>query len=421
MNKAIRKFVISAEGAVFVLLAVLLSVINVVNFAMASDDADMITKRLAGVHGMFETDRPKDEGAPPAGMDENGMTNQNFHMKGRFRFGGFDMMGPDSPEMNFSLRYFTYSFDKEGNAEKVVFKMSAVSEEEARAWAESLINGSTGWTRVNYRYRVYKDDEKIYVTVIDQGRELLPSYRILIISVCGGLVLLICSGVILAAAARKIFKPIAESDRKQKQFITNVENEFKVPLTIINANTEIIEKQNGPAESTNIINKQVRKMTAIVKDLSSLSVFDENDMAISKVNLSDIMNRVMDSSTELFKEKNISLESQIENDIMVEGDEIVIKKALNEMIDNSLKFAKTEAVFKLQRLKNRIILRQENDTSLKDGSIDQIFDRFTMLENAQGKGGIGLGLSYVKQAVLAHNGRVSARVSSGRFVLQIDL
>lgn len=415
MNKAIKKFVISAEGAVFVLLAVLLSVINMVNFAMASDDADMITKRLAGEHGMFETDKH-----PPA--DENGNDNNgDFRMKGKFRFGDLDGMGPNSPEMNFSLRYFTYSFDKDGNSSKVVFKMSAISEEEAEQWAESLLGGSVGWTRVNYRYRVYEDGDTTYVTVIDQGRELLPSYRILIISVCGGAVLLICSALFLIAVSRKIFKPIEESDRKQKQFITNVESEFKVPLTVINANTELIEKKNGPSESTNIINKQVRKMALIVKDLSSLSVFDESDMAVSKVDLSDIMNRVIDSRSAKFAEKNIKLTAQIEPDILAEGDEDVIKRSLTEMVDNSLKFAKSDAVFKLQKLKSRIIIRQENDTDLKDGTIDQIFDRFTMLENSAGKDGIGLGLNYVKQAVLAHNGRVSAKVNSGRFILQIDL
>ena len=64
---------------------------------------------------------------------------------------------------------------------------------------------------------------------------------------------------------------------------------------------------------------------------------------------------------------------------------------------------------------------QTNDTSLADGSIDQIFDRFTTLENAKDKNTVGLGLSYVKDIVKAHNGRVSANVKDNIFTLEIAL
>ena len=102
-------------------------------------------------------------------------------------------MGPESPEMNASMRYFTYAFDSDGNAEQIAYQISAVTEEEAESWAESLADEKMGWTRGTYRYRVYEHKDKTYVTVIDQGRELLPSFRILSICVCGEvLVLILC-------------------------------------------------------------------------------------------------------------------------------------------------------------------------------------------------------------------------------------
>lgn len=405
MNKAVRKFVLSAEGAIFVLLTVLLSVINIVNFAMAGDDADHVTQRIEEQQGMFHSNTK-----PPEPRKNN-----------RFRFEGFGNMGPDSPEMDDSLRYFTISFDKDNNADTVVFKMSAISEDEAVSWAESLLSYQTGWTHVNYRYRVYESDDKTFVTVIDQGRELLASYRILVISVSGGVILLLLSLVILMVTGRRIFRPIEESDRKQKQFISNVEQEFSVPLTVINANTELIERKYGPDETTNTINKQVRRMTATVRDMSDLAVFEEKDKNISTIRLSDMLSRVIDNRIAEFEKKNVNLTCEIDEDISLEGDDNRMKRALIEIADNAVKFASKEALFSLHKHKNRIILIQENDTDLKDGSCDQVFDRFTMLENSKGTDGIGLGLSYVKQTVLAHNGRVSAKVIKGRFILQIAL
>lgn len=405
MNKALKKFVWSAEGAIFILLTVLLCVINSVNFAMASDDADHLTERIADQNGMFRNDRQL----------------RDYRKKDPFNIPGFENMGPYSPEMDYSLRYFTFAFDKDGNAENVAFKMSSISESEAESWAKTLIDGQTGWTRVNYRYRVYKIDKKMYVTVIDQGRELTSPYRILIISVSGGVVLLILSLIILMFAGRRIFRPIEESNRKQKQFIANVENEFRVPLTVINANTELIERKHGPDETTNTINKQVRRMTATVRDMSSLSVFEEKDNNISTLHLSDILSMTIDSRSAELEQKKIKLVCEIADDIAFEGDGIKLKKMFEEIVDNAVKFAGAEVVFRMQKNNNRILFTQENDTTLKDGSIDQIFDRFTMLDNAKNTEGIGLGLSYVKQIVLAHNGRINAKVENGRFILQMSL
>lgn len=415
MNKVVRKFAFFAEFAVFILLAVLLSVINMVNFAMASDDADFITQKIAQDKGMFGADRER----TPTEMQQFDQ-DENFRPGGR-KFGGFEAMGPGSPEMSSSIRYFTYAFDKDGNAQKIVFKMSAVTEDEAQEWAKGLVGNTVGWTNVNYRYRVYKIGDLTYVTVIDQGRELLPSYRILLISVAGGAAMLILSMIILLMVGKRIFKPIEEADRRQKKFISNVEHDFRLPLTVINANTELIEKRNGPSENTNIINRQVRKMTAIVKDMASFSVLGEEKLSISKINLSDIMMRAIDSRSAEFEENNIELSVDIEPEIVIEGDGEAFKKAFEELADNTLKYSLSKAAFRLVRQKNRITLTQENDSELPSGQVDQVFDRFTTLKNSKGKNSIGLGLSYVKQIITAHNGRVTAKVTDGKFILNIYL
>ena len=69
------------------------------------------------------------------------------------------------------------------------------------------------------------------------------------------------------------------------QFIAKLESQFKMPLTVINANTEIIEKEKGSDEITKSINRQVRKMTGLVRELRELSVFEESDIVISKTDV----------------------------------------------------------------------------------------------------------------------------------------
>ena len=410
MNKVRKKFVLYAEIAVFILLTVLLPVINVINFTMVTEDADRITNTISHNRVKFFKE-PQEESPPPSSSSSSQRPSKNS-----------GVMGVNSPEMNASLRYFTYAFDKDGNAEKIEHRMTAVTEDEAIEWARSLLNEEKGWTDTIYRYRVYeRDDKRTYVTVIDQGRELLPSYRILIISAVGEVLVLLISYLILVRVGKSLFKQFEEADRKQKLFIASVEQDFKMPLTVINANTEIIERKNGTNDQTQAINRQVRKMTELVKNLGAFSIFEEADVALSNTDLSNMFNIIIDIQKSKFEEKNISLEFAIEPDIYLKCDEQAIRKVILELTQNAVNYSLTKASFTLKKQGDRIIILQKNDTSLSDGSIDQIFDRFTTLENAKDKNTVGLGLSYVKDIVKAHNGRVSASVNDNVFTLEIAL
>ena len=97
MNKVRKKFVLYAEIAVFILLTVLLSVINIINFTMVSEDADRMTEAISHASGNFF-------------QEDSNETQNTVNRFGLRR--NWEMMGPNSPEMNASLRYFTYAFDK---------------------------------------------------------------------------------------------------------------------------------------------------------------------------------------------------------------------------------------------------------------------------------------------------------------------
>lgn len=403
MNKVRKKFVLYAMIAVFVLLTVLLSVINAINFTMMADDADRVTEMIASGKGAF----PGEMAEPPRDAPRSGQMNR---------------MGPDSPEIAYSARYFTFRFDKDGNAEEVTMNISAFKSEEAREIASSLVKdkNKTGWLKFQYRYRVYKNGDFTYVTVVDQGRELLPSYRILIISLIGEALCLAVCFAFLAFMSGKLLRPIEEADRRQKEFLSEAENEFKIPLTVINANTEIIEKEIGTNEHTQSINRQVKKMIKLTKKLGTLSLVAPDGEA-EPCDLSLTLSAAIDRARGDFETRGIEVSSEVIPGETVSGDAESIRKAVGEIVANSAKFAKTHASFKLNNGNGRVSLTASNDTDLQDGSADRVFDRFTRLENADGVEGNGLGLSFVKDVVKAQNGRLTAKVVNGEFTLRIAL
>ena len=463
MIKARKRFVLYAMLCVFILLFVLLAIINGVNFAMAGEDADKVTATLKDERGMFGNlgmpimdpsmmdpsqtppavdqqggespgvsaqDQPLQgaipqgtlpQGALPQGVIPQGGAPQGT-VQGGFFPGFFGPMGFDSPEMEDSLRYFTFAFDADGNATQVAYQINAVTEDEARSWAQSLLKEkATGWTRTSYRYRVYEIDGQKYVTVIDQSRELLPCYRILIISAIGLVAGMIVSCIALFLIGKKLFQPLEEADRKQKRFIADAEKEFKAPLTIINANTEIMERQTGETEQTQSIDRQIKKMIGLVKNLSNIGVFDEKNLTMLRCDIAELAQAVGDAMKSQFEEMGRDLRVAAEPPVTIIGDSESMNDLFSELLDNALKFSCSWAELKVCQEEGHSVIIASNDTNLPDGTVDQVFDRFTRLDNAKDLPGAGLGLSHVKEIVQAHNGRASAKVEYGVFTLRINL
>lgn len=450
MNKTQKKFILYAVLAVFVLLAVLLGILNAVSFTKASEDADHVTQQIADGRGVLG---PREEGSAPANQppDPNGGPGQNGQgpdpsggpgpgqasdpsvVTPDPNAGGYDPnagrkgpegrmgpMGPDSPELNETMRYFTVAFDAEGGAELVSYRISAVTEEEALSWAESLKEETTGWTHMTYRYRVYSQNGQALVTVVDQGRELLSAYRILLCSAIGLVVFTLLSFLILRLVGRRLFAPIEDADRKQRQFLAEAEQAFKLPLTVISADTEILERSYGPSEQTRSIHRQVRNMNNLVGRLGSLSLSENEKLPQATFSLSELLEELTEHSEERFSARGVALNREIEAGISLNASPEVMERVIAELLENAEKYASSRAEVKLERQSERIRLTVSNDTSLPDGAVDQCFDRFTTLSNASADSA-GLGLAVVRDVVRSMGGRVSARVENGCFHLQIDL
>lgn len=402
MSKTRKKFIFYAITAVFVLLTVMLTIINTINFTMAAEDADRVTMRIVEGNGAFEEIR----GPEPVQFAPFGGKNKP--------------VGPDSPELPYSARYFTVKFKKDGNSSIVAMNISAYDEASAVSTAKKLLNKSaTGWVDTYYRYRVYEHKGSTYVTVIDQGRELLPSYRILIISVIGEIIgVAVCFGFLVFISG-KLFKPLEEADRKQKAFISEAEKQIKLPLTVINTDIEIIEKEYGESEFTQSIRRQVKKMTDLTKRLGDISGGSSDKEQKTVCDISNIWQTELDKAKMKFEEKGINVSVNIEEDVTLECDEGSAKKTAAEIIDNAYKFARKYADFEIIRSKGHIIITQKNDTELADENIEQVFDRFVKLDNAKNTDGNGLGLNYVKNAVKESGGRVSANLQQNTFILKI--
>ncbi|MBQ9276840.1 MAG: HAMP domain-containing histidine kinase [Clostridia bacterium] len=401
------KFIATAMVAIAALLFVILASINIANFALVTEDADKVLEMIAGEGGQFEPP------APPSG--------QSGQQGGP---GGMGQMGPSAPDTGASMRFFTFAFDEDGNVTEVSYKLSAISKQDAEEWARSLLGKTRGWTRTSYRYLVYARDGKTFVTVVDQGRELLPSYRVLWASLIGSVVGLLISFGVLVLLSEKFVKPLADSDKKQKLFVSEAAREIKSPLTVIALDKDRIKEEFGETETTKSVDKQVDKLFGLTLKLNELLVFEQGQIDKKDFDLSNIAKASLAPFEEIATKRGVNLNVSIADGVALSGDETMIAKLLFEVYDNAVKFAKTHIDLKLEKVEERVALTVSNDADglpedLRGGDYDRVFERF--FKGSQEYEGNGLGLSIVKEIVSLHGGRAKAQAQDGIFTLKVEL
>ena len=411
MIKNLRKrFIFAAMASTFGVLFVIMSILNIANYARMVSRADDTLSELVDNNGQFdrrdflkEKVKTNADSQPPDKPD--GKSNDKF-----------------SPETPFQTRYFSVVVSDGAVESYSLDNIAAVDESEAESYALKILgDGSdSGFTDI-YRYRVADCEDGTRIIFVDCRQELESFRNTLVYSV----------GVSLLGflASKKIFKPVAESYAKQKRFITDASHEIKTPLTIIDANTEVIEMVNGESEWTKNTRDQVKRLTALTNQMVALSRLDENPepKEKAKFDLSDVAYEVIDHFSSLSEVRGKKISVDIEDGIKYVGDENSIRQLISILVDNAMKYAVESAdisiSLKRDGRKVKFVLKNLTD-GMEEGSQDILFERFYRPDSSRNSetGGSGIGLSLAKSIVESHKGRITARCDGdGYITFQVTL
>ena len=414
IKKLRKKFIITSLLSVFALLTVILLTINLVNFGLVTSDADRVLEQMIGQGGTFP-DMPGEQNGEP-GNSANGQQNGDFNPRGP--------KGPDSPEIGQTTRFFTVNFDTNGAVVDSVLKMN-ISEEKAVEWAKKLSDKKSGWTELYYRYRVWQNGDKTAVTVIDQSRELLPSFRVLIASCVGEFVGLIVTLLVLIRVSKIVSDPVEKSDRKQKRFIEDAAFELKNPIVAIDALRLSLEEKQGESEETQLIARETKHLTKVVQGLDTLLLIENaSNKNRKEFDLSAMMKELINVGKAEAEAQGKSFAADVRDNIKLTGDESAIERLISVCVKNAVDYSHSLIEAKLMQEGERVVMEFVNDTvGLEDGPLDSVFERFWRSPEVRESGldGAGLGLSVAKEIVTLHSGRISAEIKGGLFRLKIEL
>jgi PAS domain S-box-containing protein len=224
---------------------------------------------------------------------------------------------------------------------------------------------------------------------------------------------------------KKEIERMKEMDIAKTNFLNMVSHELKTPITAIFAHLDVI----GDMKS-NLNEQELKSITAIKRNSNNLRMLIENileisrvesgrfELVIEKINLSDIIENVINDMQILAEQKGLKVVSRVNSVPIIKADALRIKEVIANLINNAIKFTEKGSVTITADRQGKSVLVSIKDTGIgiPEDKIKDLFKKFYQInpEESRKLGGTGLGLLISKQIIEMHNGKINVESTFGK-------
>lgn len=326
------------------------------------------------------------------------------------------------PDRELQLPYFQIKVTVHGNMTASGYSYYDITDEAfIRELVRSVYNAkkATGILNAyNLRYVIVPDIAGQTIVFVDISSQISALNALVRASLLIGIVSLVAFLGISLLLARWAVKPVERAWKQQTQFVSDASHELKTPLTVIMSNAELLEVPDYPIEEAKQLRKNILTMThrmrALVEGLLELTRADngQTQKSFTRLDFSQLVQETVLPFEPVFFENNLTLESQVEEKIMVTGSAQHLEQVLSVLLDNAAKYAEPGYVtVKLHRTgRNSCLLSVASPGNpIPQDKLKTVFERFSRMDAARtADGSFGLGLSIAKALTENHNGKIWA-------------
>lgn len=449
-----NRFIRITMLSVSVVMLILTLIVNAANFISTNADLEDLLDMICENRGSIPTDRfipdakpdkPADSGdssdleptgtTPPAIPDSNQLSTDNNQPSADNNQLSTDNSQPStnnttpptqpwkfktpmSPETPYSTRFFSLLFDQDGNIiKKDLAHIAAITDDDIAEYISVALKHGEGYGYYSdYKYRVILQDNREYMVVFLDCYQEIHAIRVL--ALCSFVAMAVCIGlvyILVVIFSKRAIDPVVQSQKQQKQFITDASHELKTPITVIATSLKVLEMEVGQQKWIDKARSQTEKLRELVNSLVTLSRMDEEDspLKFEHFSISDALQETVDSFTDYAESNGHALKVTITPDLDFYGDEYAIRQLASILLDNAVKYAATgsDITFSLVKNKKHILLKTSNVCQdLDEDALRHLFDRFYRPDQSRNHetGGFGIGLSIARSIAEGHKGTIHA-------------
>src|SRR5450759_1712617 len=222
----------------------------------------------------------------------------------------------------------------------------------------------------------------------------------------------------LAKTFNKMLARLETSFAVQKDFIAHASHELRTPLTSINGQLEVLMMKDRSTD------EYKSSLVSVLDDIKSLIDLSNRLLMIARtgaegpgnlyknIRIDEILWQVQEEMKKFNSEYQINIsidESLTDSDQMiVAGDEFMLKAAVSNIVDNACKYSPDNKVdIKLQHIEKWIeIVFEDRGIGISKDDLEKIFEPFYRATNTLPYSGSGIGLPLVNQIIKNHNGKI---------------
>ena len=244
------KFIAISMTSTIIVLFLILGSINLLNYREMSHNADTILDFL---------------------KENDGELPENLYKSQHKKTNGI------SPETSFESRYFSVFLSNNRQiCEADTDNISAIDEETAIKYAQKINRSNKNCGFISkYRYMKENTSNGVKIYFLDCTKSMMSFQTFLVTSFFVSIFGVSTVFILVVLLSKRAIEPVAESYEKQKRFITDAGHEIKTPLTIIDADTSILEMEYGENEWLDDIQVQTKRLAGLTNDLIYLSRMEE--------------------------------------------------------------------------------------------------------------------------------------------------
>jgi heavy metal sensor kinase len=217
---------------------------------------------------------------------------------------------------------------------------------------------------------------------------------------------------------------IEESFAQLRRFTADASHELRTPLTAIRTVGEVaLQDPQNPDRYREAIGSMLEEADRLSRLVGSLLVLSRADAAPAlrrqELRLVELVKDSASLLEVLADEKGQRIEVDGDAGITTEGDGLVLRQALINLIDNAIKYSARGSLIRIAVLQHAsgamTIGVSDQGPGIHEADRPRVFERFYRVGEARSRedGGTGLGLSIALSAVRAHGGRIELESQEG--------